>query len=203
MKSPSRLTKEVLPRRFYERSTLVVAQELLGKILVRRLEGIRLTGRIVETEAYGGSDDPASHAYRGLTKRNEVMFGLAGFAYVYISYGVNHCLNVTTERVGKAGAVLIRALEPIEGIDSMIDNRPNARGNLVSLTNGPGKLCQAMRITRKLNGTDFLEDGALSIHDSDRPIPAMIEATRRIGISRASRRLWSYHIKDNRFVSSS
>jgi len=197
------MADEVLPRRFYERSTLVVAQELLGKILVRRLEGIRLTGRIVETEAYGGSDDPASHAYRGRTERNAVMFGLAGFAYVYISYGVNHCLNVTAERVGKAGAVLIRALEPIEGIDSMIDNRPNARGKLVSLTNGPGKLCQAMKITRKLNGTDFLEDGALSIYDSESSMPAMIEATRRIGISRASRRLWRYHIKDNRFVSSS
>ena len=188
---------------FYQRNTLAVAQELLGKVLIRRLEGVRLTGRIVETEAYRGSDDPASHAYRGPTKRNAVMFGLAGFAYVYISYGVNQCLNVTTERVGKAGAVLIRALEPIEGIDSMMDNRPNARGNLMSLTNGPGKLCQAMKITRKLNGTDFLEDGALSIHDSDPSISTMIEATRRIGISRASRRMWRYYIKGNRFVSRS
>lgn len=194
------LTNEVLPRSFYERNTLTVAQELLGKILVRRLDGLKMTGRIVETEAYRGADDPASHAYRGLTDRNAVMFGPVGVAYVFIVFGLNNCLNVTTE-VGKAGAVLIRAIQPVDGVDSMIENRPFARGNIVSLTSGPGKLCQAMKITRDLNGTDFVADGALSIHDSDDHLPIEIEATRRIGITKATRRLWRYHVKGNRFVS--
>jgi len=192
--------QEVLARSFYERNTLTVAQDLLGKKLVRRLGGLKLTGWIVETEAYRGSDDPASHAYRGMTRRNAVMFRGPGLAYVYIAFGVNYCLNVTTERVGKAGAVLIRAIEPVDGIDSMIENRPNSRGNLVSLTSGPGKLCQAMKITTALNGAGLLHDGELSIHASDWH-PREIEATRRIGISKATRRLWRYHVKGNRFVS--
>jgi DNA-3-methyladenine glycosylase len=194
------LKEETLTRSFYERNTLIVAQDLLGKKLVRRLGGLKLTGWIVETEAYRGSDDPASHAFRGMTKRNAVMFRGPGIAYVYIAFGVNYCLNVTTERVGNAGAVLIRAIEPVDGIDSMIENRPNSRGNIVSLTSGPGKLCQAMNITTELNGADLLDDGELSIRSSDWH-PRGIEATRRIGISRATRRLWRYHIKGNKFVS--
>jgi DNA-3-methyladenine glycosylase len=194
------LKDDVLPRSFYERNTITVAQELLGKVLVRRLEGLKMTGRIVETEAYRGSNDPASHAYRGRTGRNAVMFGPVGVAYVFIAYGLNNCLNVTTE-VGKAGAVLIRAIQPVDGVDSMMENRPLVRGNIVSLTSGPGKLCQAMKITKDLNGTDFVADGALSIHDPDDHIPIEMEATRRIGITRATRRLWRYHIKGNRFVS--
>jgi DNA-3-methyladenine glycosylase len=195
------LTNEVLPRSFYERNTLTVAQELLGKILVRQVDGLKLTGRIVETEAYRGADDPASHAYRGMTKRNMVMFGNAGIAYVYIAFGLNYCLNATTEQVGTASAVLIRAIEPVGGIDSMIENRPHAGRNLVSLTNGPGKLCQAMKITRELNGTDFIDDGVLSIHNYESRVPIEIKATPRVGITRASRRLWRYYVKGNRFVS--
>jgi len=193
--------EEILTRSFYERNTLTVAQDLLGKTLVRRLAGLKLTGRIVETEAYLGAEDPASHAYRGMTKRNAVMFGVAGVVYVYIAFGLNYCLNVTTERVGKAGAVLIRAIEPVDGIDLMIENRPNSRGNLISLTSGPGKLCQAMKITTELNGVDLVSDGELSIRASNADPRVKIEATPRIGISRASRRLWRYHIKGNRFVS--
>jgi len=194
------LKEETLTRSFYERNTLTVAEDLLGKKLVRQLGSLKLTGWIVETEAYRGSDDPASHAYRGMTKRNAVMFKGPGLAYIYIAFGVNYCLNVTTERVGKAGAVLIRAIEPVDGIDSMIENRPSSQGNLVSLTSGPGKLCQAMKISTALNGTDLPDDGELTIHTSDwRPLE--IEATRRIGISKATRRLWRYHIKGNRFVS--
>ena len=130
-----------LPRQFYNRDTIVVARELLGKHLVH---GDRI-GKIVETEAYLGPHDLAAHSARGRTKRNEVMFGPPGYAYVYMIYGMYFCMNVVTEREGHASAVLLRAMEPVS--------------NLTGKTSGPGLLCKAMNIDRRLNGHDLLSDG--------------------------------------------
>ncbi|HSQ12921.1 MAG TPA: DNA-3-methyladenine glycosylase, partial [Candidatus Deferrimicrobium sp.] len=151
-----------LPRSFYEQSTIDVAKQLLGKYLVhRRDEGI-LTGRIVETEAYLGPHDLACHASKGRTKRTDVMFGAAGHAYVYFIYGFYNMLNLVTEAKDYPAAVLIRAAEPVRGIEQMKQNRKSERlGNLAS---GPGRLCQAFAIDRSLNGADicgkvlYLED---------------------------------------------
>ncbi len=142
-----------LPRSFYARHAVEVAPDLLGKLLVRSLpEGV-LKGRIVETEAYTGTSDPGSHAYRGPTHRNQVMFGPAGYVYVYLSYGMHHCMNVVTDEPGVAGAVLLRALEPVAGIDIMEQNRKGR--SRAELLNGPGKICQAYHILREQNGADL------------------------------------------------
>src|ERR1700741_2664024 len=142
-----------LPRSFYLRPTLVVAKDLLGKYLVRKFRRQYLIGKIVEVEAYLGEKDPASHAYRGITKRNEVMFREGGHLYVYFTYGMHFCSNIVTEEEGIGHAVLLRAVEPIEGVNLMMKRR---NGTLENLTNGPAKLCQAFGITRKENGTDLL-----------------------------------------------
>ncbi|MFH1428594.1 MAG: DNA-3-methyladenine glycosylase [Candidatus Margulisiibacteriota bacterium] len=153
----------ILPRGFYNRPTITVARELLGKTLVYQVSpDNRFTAKIIETEAYL-DDDPASHAFRGKTPRNAPMFGPPGFTYIYFIYGMYHCLNFVTEKEGKAGAVLIRALEPLEGIEQMQKNR--ARGNknvdMHNLSNGPGKLCRALGLTKAHNEMDMcLEEGA-------------------------------------------
>ena len=133
-----------LPRSFYDRDTTVVARELLGKLLVRVESGRERIGKIVEVEAYLGPHDLAAHSSRGLTERTRVMFGPPGHAYVYFIYGMYHCLNVVTEREGHAAAVLLRALEPVK--------------NLEGRTSGPGLLCRAMHVDRRLNGHDLLSD---------------------------------------------
>jgi len=144
-----------LPRSFYSRSTLDVANDLLGKVLIRRLGRRRLAGRIVETEAYVGPHDLACHASKGHTPRTAVMFGPPGFAYVYMIYGFYFCLNVVTEPEGYPAAVLIRAVEPLEGVDLMktLRSHPVRHTNIAS---GPGKLCMAMSIDKQLNGADLL-----------------------------------------------
>ncbi len=148
------------PRRraLLARDPLAVAPALLGWELVRTdPAGKRRSGRIVEVEAYRGETDPASHAYRGPTPRTEAMFGPAGHLYVYRSYGIHWCANVVCGDVGTAAAVLVRALEPIEGIEAMFDDRPKAR-TVVDLASGPGKLCAALRITGDDDGSDLLAD---------------------------------------------
>lgn len=192
---------ETLSRTFYERDTIVVARELLGKVLVRRIEGADLIGRIVETEAYTGRDDPASHAYKGETMRNSVMFGQGGLAYVYFVYGQNFCLNVTTERIGIPGAVLIRAIEPLQGLDAMTRNHCLTSDDVRDITNGPGKLCKAMKITRELNGIDLTRRGVLQICESDLNYLFKIRAASRVGVTKAYRRLWRFYADGNRFVS--
>ena len=147
------MSKKVLSRFFYERPTLEVAKELLGKLLVRMWDGKRISGIIIETEAYIGEDDPACHASVGKTPRNCIMYGQAGFAYVYFIYGMYFCLNVVTERYGFPAAVLIRALEPVEGIEWM--KKWRNKDKLSELTSGPGKLTQALFITKELNGVDL------------------------------------------------
>jgi DNA-3-methyladenine glycosylase len=141
----------LLNRAFFNRDTLTVARDLLGKRLVRYSWGQRLSGMVVETEAYRGADDSASHAFRGQTPRNAVMFGPAGMAYVYLVYGMHHMLNVTTEADGTPGAVLLRAVAPLEGIDRMTELRGRSgRG----LADGPGKLCRALAVNLSLKGMD-------------------------------------------------
>ena len=144
-----------LQQTFFARDTITVAKELVGCVLrVMGGDGREVAGRIVEVEAYGGGDDPASHAAKGRTPRSEIMFGPAGFAYVYIIYGMHHCLNFVTEVDGTAGAVLIRGVEPIAGRELMVDRRgvdpETARDR--DLCSGPGRLCQALGIDRGWNG---------------------------------------------------
>jgi len=186
-----------LAMEFYARDTVTVAKGLLGKVLIRRLKGEELVCKIVETEVYYGKGDPASHAARGPTPRSVVMFGPPGRAYVYFNYGVHHLFNIVTEPDGQAGAVLIRALEPLDGVDIMMKNRPVDKE--VNLTNGPGKLCQALGITLKENGRDlFGED--LFLCDGDGTVFDIVAAP-RIGISAGRADLYRFYIKNNLFVS--
>jgi DNA-3-methyladenine glycosylase len=187
-----------LPRAFYLRSTLQVAKALLGKYLVRNLDGQTLIGKVVEVEGYMRSD-PASHAFRGRTARNDVMFGQGGHGYVYFTYGMYHCFNVVTraERVGEA--VLIRAVEPLQGIEVMKRFRGNVKSNF-ELTNGPGKLCIAFGIDKRLNGVDLLGD-ELFITNGERVKTSQIQTTTRIGIQVGVEKKWRFFIKGNSFVS--
>ncbi len=187
-----------LQRSFFEEYTPTVAKRLLGRILVRRFRGKTLSGKIVEVEAYRGLDDPASHAYGGETARNRVMFGEAGHAYVYFTYGFHFCLNVTTEKVGVAGAVLIRALQPVGGVEIMMKNREKT--DLVELTSGPGKLTRALRIDGELNGEDLVTSRRLFIMTGDE-VNLKIRETSRIGIDEGLEFKWRFFIEGNQFVS--
>lgn len=188
---------ERLRRPFFERYTPDVARDLLGCLLVRRIGKEVLSGRIVEVEAYRGSDDPASHSYRGATKRSSIMFGEAGHVYVFFSYGSHWCLNFTTEAKGQPGAVLIRALEPVEGIGRMVKNR--GVSDVERLTNGPGKLTKALSIDRDFNGEDVVESKRLFVSGPGEPM--RVEASARIGISRGRERQWRFFARGNPFVS--
>jgi len=191
-----------LQRSFYERYTIDVAKDLLSKLLVRRLsDGSYVAGVIVEVEAYRGKDDPASHAYRGLTPRNKVMFGKPGIAYVYFTYGMYHCLNIVTEPEGVPAAVLIRAVEPVFGIDIMMKFRGTK--DVRNLTNGPGKLTMAFNITRELNGVDMTKNDVLFVTNYDKYRDFEIESSPRIGIKVGLDKLWRFYIKGNPYVSKS
>jgi DNA-3-methyladenine glycosylase len=197
--------KRKLNRNFYNRPTLKVARELLGKYLVSEKEGNYVSGKIVETEAYIGPDDPASHAYRGMTPRNKIMFGYPGYAYVYFTYGMHHCLNFVTERKGFPAAVLIRALEPVDGIEMMkkrrriVENPPKGGDDLKNLTNGPAKLCQALGIDRTLNGADLCSD-VIYVEDRGNK-PTKIVSSSRMGITEGKDKKWRFYVEDNKFVS--
>jgi len=174
---------------FFERETLTVARDLLGQRLVRVLNGQRLSGLIAETEAYLGRNDPASHAYR-LTPRSAIMYGPPGRAYVYQIYGRNFCMNAVTERSGEPGAVLLRALFPVEGLDVMRVRRglPAGEGYISGpragrlVADGPGKLCQALGINRSLNDTDLTALGELYIEHGTMAPDQEIVVTPRIGV---------------------
>jgi len=152
---------------------------------------------IVETEAYRGRGDPASHAYPGRTPRNAVMFGEAGHAYVYFSYGFHNCLNFTTERPGVAGAVLIRALEPLEGAEGMARRRGVKDERTIA--DGPGKLTQALRIDRSFNGEDIVRSRKLFVELGR--APGQTQTSERVGITRGAERKWRYYLAGSRFVS--
>jgi len=164
----------------------VVARKLLGKLVARDLNGERLTGRIIEAEAYLGSSDPASHTYGGKTARNAVLFGQPGFSYVYFIYGMHYCLNVSCRTQGEPGGVLIRALEPIAGLETMARLRGlSAPVKRKLLCSGPGRLCEALGINGADNGLDVtLADSRLQVLD-DGSRPSSVLATPRIGISKA------------------
>jgi DNA-3-methyladenine glycosylase len=170
-----------LPRDFYEQPTVQVAQQLLGKYLVRVHPDATTAGMILETEAYVGLEDKASHASRGPTPRNVTMFGPAGLAYVYVIYGLHHCLNAVTEHEEYPAAVLIRAAQPCEGLELMRTRR--RKHDIRLLANGPGNLCQAFAIDRHLNGADLCGD-VLFVEDHG-SIPADIVVTTRIGVEYA------------------
>jgi DNA-3-methyladenine glycosylase len=174
-----------------------VARKVLGKTLVRVVGGRRLSGTIVEVEAYRGPKDPASHAFRGRTARNEVMFGEPGRAYVYFSYGFHQCLNLTCEPYGTPAAVLVRALEPLEGIDEMERNRGTSL--LHELASGPGKLTQALAITADFNGEDLTTSDRLFLEEGREVVS--VGTSSRIGITRGMERRWRFFVKGNEFVS--
>jgi len=189
-----------LPRRFYLRPTLQVAKGLLGKFIVRRLHGKTLIGKIVEVEAYRGSIDPASHAYKGMTRRNEVMFLQGGHLYVYFTYGMHFCANVVTRKAGIGEAVLLRAVEPVKGIETMQRNRGNSRLETKKLTSGPARFCQAFGIARKENGTNLMSNTIL-IANGEKIARSQIGVSTRIGINVAMRKRWRFFVKGNVWVS--
>ena len=191
------------PRSFYRRSTEMVARSLIGKKLVRTIRkngrAFRLAGIIVETEAYGYRDDAASHAYAGRTARNGVMFGDVGRAYIYFTYGNHFCANVSARsNRTEAGAILIRGLNPVEGIEIMRKFRPV--DDLISLTSGPGKLTQAFNIVSALNGLD-MTDPQSKLHIEFGSKPALIFAATRVGITRATDKEWRFLDPSSPYVS--
>lgn len=174
----------------------LVAPELIGWQLVRHIKGQRIIGRIVETEAYD-QIDAASHSFKGQTPRNSVMFGPSGMAYVYFTYGMHYCMNVVCGPNGYGSAVLIRALEPAHGLQLMRHHRPHITST-INLCNGPAKLCQALLITKQLNGHDLK---SLPLQLLPQKVTPDIIQTTRIGISRDTARRWRFYEKDNPFVS--
>ena len=175
----------ILKKDFYHRDTIQVAKELLGKKLVRRRKGRKLSGMIVETEAYLSRSDSASHAFKGQTPRNTVMFGPAGRAYVYFIYGLHFMFNVVTEEKGSPGAILIRAVEALEGLHQMQARRKKSGKDL---TNGPAKLCQAMVIDKSLNGWDLTCGKTLWLEDYKAVPDTCVIRGPRIGIDYADSR---------------
>jgi DNA-3-methyladenine glycosylase len=195
----------VLPQDFYAHPTLTVARDLLGQRLVRELDGQRLSGLIVETEAYIGPHDSASHAYlKRKSNRAQVMFGPPGRTYIYFIYGMHFMLNLVTEAAGFPAAVLIRAIEPQEGVDLMRTNRSLA-SSLPRLTNGPAKLCQALRIDKNLNNWDVTQGQILWLEAAPAPLTDAIVTGPRVGIDYAQPEdraaPWRFWLRDNPFVS--
>ncbi len=189
---------KLVPQTFYHRSPLFVAPELLGKILVRHLNGTTISGRIVEVEAYLGFADPAAHGYSGQTPRTASLFKAGGHAYIYTIHRY-HCLDIVTETAGTPTSVLIRALEPFAGIELMQKFRH--KENVRDLTTGPGKLTQALQITRELDGLDVTDPtAALQIFDDGYPVENII-TTKRVGISKAKDQDYRFYLKDSRYIS--
>lgn len=184
-----------LKRTFYSRPTVEVARALLGRIIVRG----KTAGKIVETEAYLGTGDLAAHAASGITNRNRVIFGPPGHAYVYFIYGMYECLNIVAEPEGQAGCVLIRALEPVDGIAAMRKRRPTA-GRDEDLANGPGKLTRALGITLRDNGCDVTR-GPVLVGSPEREEPFEIGVSARIGITKSADLPLRFFVKGNVFVS--
>jgi len=195
----------ILQRAFYQQDIIAVSKSLLGKVLVHESAEGTTVGRIVETEAYMGPEDKAAHSFGGRrTDRNEVMFGQKGHAYVYLIYGMYNCINVTAGVVqGKPEAVLIRALEPVAGVDVMAKRRGAALGKVAGLTNGPGRLCMAMGISRLQNKLD-LTVPPLYIQDAAPIAQEDIVEAPRIGVDYAGEwknKPWRFYVKGNRHVS--
>jgi DNA-3-methyladenine glycosylase len=188
-----------LPVAFFRRPTEVVAAELIGKVVVSTVGGLLTAGRIVETEAYLGYDDPASHGYRHRRNaRNAALFGPPGIWYVYLSYGMHWCANLVCQRAGLASAVLLRALEPLEGLDVMRQRRGELPDK--QLCSGPGRLCQALGINRDLDGSAMAE-GPVMVLRGDRVTAGAISATPRIGITKAADWPLRFHLAGSPWTS--
>jgi DNA-3-methyladenine glycosylase len=188
-----------LPKEFYLRSAVTVAKELIGKYIFRIKGKHVLSGIIVETEAYTGLNDQAAHSYNGKTPRNAVMFDEGGLAYVYFTYGNHFCVNAVTCRKGTPSAVLIRAVEPVEGIEIMKKNR--GTDDIYSLTSGPGKLTKAFMIDRELNGASL---GGNEIFIAEKILGKSkieIGKSKRIGITKNTEKLYRFYAENNMFVS--
>jgi len=198
------LATKKLKKSFYRREVIVVARKLLGKILVKSSGKEILAGKIVEVEAYHGDTDEAAHSYGGVTKRNEIMFEAGGYLYVYFTYGAHHCCNVVTGKKGEGTAVLIRAVEPVIGLDIMIKNRfgrkLKSEKELFNLTSGPGKVCQAFRIDTTNSRTDLMGED-IFILDGEKIRNKNICISKRIGITRSVDLPWRFFIKDNPYLS--
>lgn len=182
----------ILPREFYSKDTVTVAKNLLGKKIIRKIGRQEISGIITETEAYRHDDDPASHAFKKITDRNRIMFEEVGSAYVYFTYGMYFCFNIVAKSPKiAAGAVLIRAIEPVKGIEIMQKNR--GKVNLKNLVNGPAKITQALNITKEHYGLDLTKKSKLYISEGIKP--KQISASPRIGITKAVDKLWNFKIK--------
>jgi DNA-3-methyladenine glycosylase len=193
------VTRRPLPAAFYARETTLVARELLGAVLECTVRGTRCRGRIVETEAYMGEEDPACHAAAGRTARTEVLYGPPGCAYVYFIYGMHWCVNAVTRRAGLPSAVLIRAVEPLEGIGAMRRRRDHRRDR--ELTNGPGKLCAAFGITGPRHHGASLIASPLRILAGDGVPEADVAVTPRVGIVKAAEERLRWIVRSSEFVS--
>lgn len=188
-----------LPRPFYARPSTEVAPDLLGRLLVLRPPGGgRLVARIVETEAYE-EGDPASHSFRGRTERNAVMFGEPGHLYVYFTYGMHFCMNVVTGRSGEGSAVLLRAAEPLEGLDAMARRRGTRNARL--LCSGPARLCEAFGVTRRQDGADLVRGSDVYLLEGDPAGDPRIRVTTRVGVGGGSERPWRFLVEGDPFVS--
>jgi DNA-3-methyladenine glycosylase len=195
----ARVKFSVLPKKFYLRSSVIVAKDLIGKYIFRNTGKEVLSGIIVETEAYTGRNDPAAHSYNGKTPRNAVMFDEGGAAYVYFTYGNHFCFNVVTCRKGTPSAVLVRGVEPVKGIDTMMKNR--GTDDLCKLTNGPGKFTKAFDIGRDLNGADLAGDEIYITKSVPVQKDYIILRSKRIGITKNTDKLYRFYVQDNKFVS--
>lgn len=186
---------------FFSAPTLEVAPRLLGMTLSTTIKGKTTSGKIVEVEAYRGDIDEAAHSFGRRTKRNEIMYQAGGLCYVYFIYGMHYCVNVVTEKEDFGAAVLIRALEPIDGIEIMKKRRGLKEGEIYNLTNGPSKLCEALAIDKKLLGEHFLRSDKIKLIPSDEVTADEVHATTRIGISKSKDLPWRFYIKGNPWIS--
>jgi len=208
LSEPRRKSPKLLRREFFNRDPRLVSRELLGKLIVRKEAGKKMVGRVVEVEAYLGEGDLAAHAAAGETERNAVLWGPPGHAYVYFIYGVHHCLNISCLPRGEAGCILIRALEPVSGLEEMARARelagfdPESRRELRKLASGPGRLCEALGITRRRdNGKDMVSAASdLQVMDDGFQVKE-IAVTPRIGITKAVEKPLRYVIAENFFIS--
>lgn len=196
--------QDKLEKKFYTKEVTSVAKELLGKTFVKIVNGETVSAKIVEVEAYNGKIDEAAHSFGGKTKRNKVMFNEGGFLYVYFIYGTHYCCNVVTGLENDGSAVLIRAVEPLTGIDYLAENRYGktklTEKELLGLTNGPGKICKAFNITKKDNGIDLSGD-EIFLFDAKKVDKSRITQTVRVGIKKSEELPWRFYLKDNLFVS--
>ena len=194
-----------LPWTFYQKNVLQIAPKLLGKYLVRKEEKHYLVGKIVEVEAYADKVDEASHSFRGPTKRNEVMFGPAGKLYVYFIYGNHYCCNIVCDKEGIGSAILIRGLEPIDGVEVMAERRflntELTKKQFLNMSNGPGKICKALNISKIENGIDLCGE-EIFLAEGEKVSKKNVVQSSRIGINKSKELPWRYFIKDNPFVSS-